>query len=61
MTKTRFDKASVRGVVFSTIAALGIIYEILFSAETRPFLIIMYSIVIAIGGLYIFFIEDAQT
>jgi len=56
--KKRFDKCSTRGLVYGGIAALGIGYELLFSSEVRLFLIIMYSVVIGIGSLYVFFISE---
>ena len=56
--KNKFDKASKFGLLYSIIAFICMGYEILFSDEPRLYLIIMYSIVIGIGGLYIFIIED---
>ncbi len=56
--KENFDKYSLRGLVYATIALLGIGYELLFSYEIRPFLIIMYSLVVGIGCLYIWFIHE---
>ncbi|UCE06376.1 MAG: hypothetical protein JSW07_22865 [bacterium] len=56
--KQKFDKYSTRGLIYAGIALMGIGYEILFSNEVRLFLIIMYGIVVGIGGLYIFFIAD---
>jgi predicted membrane channel-forming protein YqfA (hemolysin III family) len=58
--KEKFDKYSTRGLVYAGIALLGIGYELIFSGEVRPFLIIMYSVVIGIGGLYVFFIEELE-
>ena len=56
--KNRFDAHSKRGLVYAGIALLGMGYELIFADEVRLFLIIMYGIVIGIGGLYIYFIED---
>lgn len=56
--KAKFDKVSLRGAVYATIAALGIAYELIFAKEIRPLLIIMYGIVIAFGFYYIWFLEE---
>ena len=58
--KKNFDTHSKRGLVYAGIAFLGIGYELIFASEVRLFLIIMYGIVIGIGGLYIYFIEDIE-
>jgi predicted membrane channel-forming protein YqfA (hemolysin III family) len=42
----------LRGLIYAVIAVAGIIYEIFFSKETRPFLVVMYSLVIVIGIFY---------
>lgn len=58
--KKQFGKRSTRGLVYAGIALLGLGYELLFSSEVRLFLIIMYSIVIGIGGLYVFFLKEDE-
>jgi predicted membrane channel-forming protein YqfA (hemolysin III family) len=58
--KEKFDKYSTRGIVYAGIALVGISYEFLFSSEVRPFLIIMYSLVIVIGVLYIWYIKPVD-
>ena len=45
-------QASIRGLIYAIIAVIGILYEVFFSKEIRPFLIAMYSIVILIGIFY---------
>jgi len=47
-------QARIRGLIYSVIAVAGIVYEIFFSKEIRPFLIGMYSLVILIGIFYFF-------
>jgi len=42
----------IRGLIYAVIAIAGISYEIFFSKEVRPFLIVMYSLVILIGIFY---------
>ncbi len=42
----------IRGLIYSVIAMGGIVYEIFFSNKIRPFLIVMYSLVILIGIFY---------
>ena len=58
--KRKYDKNSTKGIIYAVIALLGIGYELIFTSEVRPFLIIMYSIVIGIGGLYVFFIKELE-
>ncbi len=45
-------QARFRGLVYAIIAVAGISYEIFFSKEIRPFLLVMYSLVIIIGIFY---------
>jgi hypothetical protein len=42
----------IRGIIYAVIAITGIIYEIFISKEVRPFLLVMYSLVIVIGIFY---------
>lgn len=56
--KAKFDKVSLRGAVYATIAMLGIAYELIFAREIRPVLIIMYGIVVGFGIYYIWFLEE---
>jgi hypothetical protein len=56
--KNKYDKFTTRGIIYSSIASIGILYEILFSVEIRIILIAMYSIVIFIGMMCIFIIQD---
>jgi len=55
--KEKFDKYSTRGMVYTGIAFLGIVYELLFSKEIRILLIIAYCIVIAFGAMYMWYIK----
>lgn len=59
--KEKFDKYSIRGIVYAGIAILGIGYELLFSKEFRVLLIIGYSIVVAIGIMYIWYIKPYES
>ena len=45
-------QARIRGLIYAVIAIAGILYEMFFSKELRPFLIVMYSLVILIGIFY---------
>ncbi|MBN2009175.1 hypothetical protein JW960_07500 [candidate division KSB1 bacterium] len=58
--KKKFDKSSRLGIVFSIVAAAGMIYEIITAENIRTWLVLGYAFVIACGGLYIFFLEDQQ-
>ncbi|MDZ7260496.1 MAG: hypothetical protein ONB05_00035 [candidate division KSB1 bacterium] len=52
------DKFTIRGIIYSGISLLGIGYEVFFSAHIRPLLIILYSFVIVIGLICIFYIKE---
>jgi len=56
--KEKFDKHSLRGMIYVGIAVLGISYELIFSTEIRVMLIIGYSIFIVFGILYICYIKS---
>ena len=58
--KQKYDKNTTRGLIYAGIAILGIGFELIFSDEVRSFLIIMYSIVIVVGGIYVLFIEELE-
>lgn len=58
--KEKFDKYSIRGMIYAGIALLGIGYELLFSNEIRILLIIGYGIVIFIGIMYIFYFKPYE-
>ncbi len=55
--KEKLDKYSIRGMIYAGIAVFGIGYELIFSREARPLLIIGYSIVFAVGIMYIWYIK----
>ncbi len=55
--KEKFDKYSIRGMIYAGIAVFGIGYELIFSKEIRPFLIIGYSIVFIVGIIYVWYIK----
>lgn len=52
------DKFTVRGIIYSTISGLGLGYELFFIHPARLFLVVMYSLVIGIGMILIFVIND---
>lgn len=58
--KEKFDKYSIRGMVYTGISILGIAYELFFSKEIRVMLIIAYTIVIAFGIMYIWYIKPHE-
>ena len=58
--KEKLDKYSIRGMVYACVALLGIGYELIFSKEIRVLLIIGYSIVVAFGILYIWYIKPHE-
>ena len=58
--KEKFDKYSIRGMVYAGISILGISCELIFSKEPRIMLIIAYSIVVVVGMLYIWYIKPHE-
>lgn len=55
--KEKFDKYSYRGMAYTGIALLCLGYELLFSKEIRILLVIGFSIVLAVGIMYIWYIK----
>ncbi len=58
--KEKFDKASKLGLFFSTVSFVAICYELLTHTPIRLWLIVGYVLVLASGGLYIFFLHDPE-
>lgn len=58
--KEKFDKHSIRGMVYAGIALLGIGYELFFSKEIRVLLIVAYGIVVVAGIMYIWYIKPYE-
>ena len=58
--KKKLDKYSYRGMVYAGIALIGIGYELLFSNEIRPLLIMAYGVVIVFGILYIWYFKPYE-
>ncbi|MFZ5519484.1 MAG: hypothetical protein ACOY90_22830 [Candidatus Zhuqueibacterota bacterium] len=56
--KKKFDKNSIRGIIYSLISLAGLSYELFFSVQVRAFLIVMYSFTLAIGLLYLLFLKE---
>ncbi len=57
----KFDRYSIRGVVITVIALLGMGYEMVFSQSKEIFVIIFYMVVVFIGFLLLFIIEESKT
>lgn len=55
------DRFTLRGLIYSAIAAFGIGYEVLVSQPVRPFLILGYVFVIGVGMIYIFILKDKKS
>lgn len=53
----KFDRYSVRGVVFSTLALAGILYELVFSTPSELIVTVLYSFVMVLGLALIFIIK----
>jgi hypothetical protein len=58
--KEKFDKYSIRGMVYAGISILGLGYELIFSKEIRVMLFIAYTIVVAFGIMYIWYIKPHE-
>ncbi|NIT69597.1 hypothetical protein GWO43_01525 [candidate division KSB1 bacterium] len=54
------DKFTIRGLVYSAVSCFGLGYEVFFIHPPRLFLLIMYSIVIGIGLLCVFVLNDQK-
>ena len=55
----KFDRYSIRGIIFSTLGVTGIVYEVFFRSR-EVFVIILYGVVVILGGLLIFRIKEHQ-
>ncbi len=56
--KTRFDKFSVRGLVYMGISGALLAYEMLTKEETRLLLYVGYGLVFIIGLICLIFISE---
>jgi len=56
--KKKFDKFSVRGVVYSCLAIAGMGYELYFREPVRVFLILGYGVVLFVGIVCLLFLEE---
>lgn len=54
------DAFTFRGIIYSFLGSLGLGYELFFVQPPRLFLLIMYSFVIGVGLICIFFIKERQ-
>lgn len=57
----KFDRYSIRGVVITVIALLGMGYEIIISQSKDIFVIVLYGAVLFIGFLLLFVMKDRKT
>ena len=55
----KFDRYSIRGIIFSTLGVAGIVYEVFYRSR-EVFVIVLYGVVVLIGGLLIFRIREHQ-
>ena len=54
----RFDRMSIRGVVFAVLGLAGIAYELLSSRRAELWVIGMYGFIVCLGLGLIFFVKD---
>jgi predicted membrane channel-forming protein YqfA (hemolysin III family) len=54
----KFDKYSVRGIVFTILGLAGITYELFGSKAREALVIILYSVVVLMGILLLFRIKE---
>jgi hypothetical protein len=52
------NKTKIRGAVYALISLCGLSYELMFIQPPRIFLLLLYSLIVAIGLLYIFRFPD---
>jgi hypothetical protein len=57
----KFDRYSIRGIIFTAIGLAGIGYELLSSRPSELFVIILYGVVVFIGLLLIFRIKEYKS
>jgi hypothetical protein len=50
----RFDRYSIRGVIFSTLGVAGIVYEVLFAPPVEVFVVVLYSMIVLLGLWLVF-------
>lgn len=56
----KFDRYSIRGIVFTTLGLTGIGYELFSSRPKELFVVILYSVVVFVGILLLFTIKDRE-
>ncbi len=54
----KFDRYSIRGIIFSVLGFAGIGYELLSSRSREAFVILMYGFDVLMGVLLIFLIHE---
>lgn len=52
------DKYTKRGAVYSILGLLGLSYELIFGQPAEPLVVIFYSVIIGIGLILVFFLND---
>jgi predicted membrane channel-forming protein YqfA (hemolysin III family) len=53
----KFDRYSIRGILFSALAGLGILYELILSETAEWVVVVLYSLVAILGMMLIFIIK----
>jgi hypothetical protein len=53
----KFDGYSIRGILFSALALLGILYELILSETAKWAVVLLYSLVVILGMALIFIIK----
>jgi len=56
----KFDGYSIRGVIFSVLGLAGIGYELFSSRPKEIFVVLLYSVLVFFGSLFLFFITDRE-
>ena len=56
----KFDKYSVRGIIFTILGLAGIAYELFGSKAREAFVVVLYSVVVVMGILLLFRIKETD-
>jgi len=60
MNGESMDRFTLRGICYATLSGLGLGYELFFVPQPRLFLLVMYSIVVIVGMVLIFFVHETE-
>jgi len=55
------DKFTIRGIIYSTVATAGILYEIFIANQERFIVLAGYSLILIVGLVCIFFLNEKKT